>query len=250
MKETAIIDSGFALAGFTSGSQGIWSRNEPSDPPTRDYVSLSEKLGIPLSHFIRPYQAGGCKVEIVTSEQGGSGVIRDNDLKKVDGLITAEKGVVLSIIAADCVPVYLLDKKAEAVGLLHCGWRSATGALMHNAVERMKELGAAASEIQVIIGPHICTECYEVGDDVRTEYANGFAPQELESIFEQHGGGLHLSLLSAIRLKAIAEGIADKNITAVNGCTCHDTAYFSYRRGDRGKQNLAYIMMNNNTKQR
>jgi len=243
MKEITIIDNSFALAGFTSGKEGIWSRNEPSDPPTNDYTALSEKLEIPLSRFIRPYQAGGDKVGTVGSEHGGSGVIKDNDLRKVDGLITDEKGLILSIIAADCVPVYLLDKKAEVIGLLHCGWRSAAGMLIHNAVERMKELGAVTSDIQVIIGPHICAKCYEVGDEVRTEYATAFAQKELESVFEQREGRLYLSLLETIRLKAIAEEIPEKNISILNDCTCHDTSYFSYRRGDRGRQNLAYIFM-------
>lgn len=243
MKETTMIGSSFALAGFTSGNEGIWSRNEPLDPPTDDYISLSEKLGTPLSRFIRPYQAGGARVEIVGAEHGGSGVIKDNELKKVDGLITAEKGIVLSIIAADCVPVYLLDKKAKVIGLLHSGWRSAAGELIQNAAESMKKLGAAPSDIQVIIGPHICAECYEVGEDVRNEYARVFAPKELDILFAQRGEKLHLSLTETIRLKATAEGIKPENITAVNGCTCCDKAYYSYRRGDRGKQNLAYIMM-------
>ena len=243
MKEITMIDNGFALAGFTSGSEGIWSRNEPLDPPTNDYTALGESLWIPLQRFIRPYQAGGDKVETVSAEQGGSGVIKDNDLKKVDGLVTAEKGVVLSIISADCVPLYLVDEKAEVIGLLHCGWRSAAGALIHNAVEHMKGLGAAPRDIQLMIGPHICRKCYEVGEEVRIEYAKVFSPKELESLFEQRGKNIFLSLTETIRLKAIAEGIDDKKITAVNDCTCHDAAYYSYRRGDRGKQNLAYIMM-------
>lgn len=249
MKEITIIDSDLALAGFTSGNEGIWSRNEPLDPPTSDYTALSERLVLPLSDFIRPYQAGGEKVEIVTSEQGGSGVIKDNELKKIDGLVTAEKGIVLSIIAADCVPVYLLDKKAEVVGLLHCGWKSAAGELIHNAVERMKELGAATSETQVIIGPHICAECYEVGEEVHTEYAGVFASKELQSIFARRGGRLYLDLSKAIQIKLTTEGIPEKNLSSVNECTCHDTAYYSYRRGDRGKQNLAYIMMKQHEKE-
>ncbi|WP_024861926.1 polyphenol oxidase family protein [Ruminococcus flavefaciens] len=243
MTETVIIDNGFTLAGFTSGNEGIWSRNAPLDPPTSDYVRLSEKLGIQLSRFLRPYQAGGDRVETVTSEQVGSGVIKDSDFKKVDGLVTAEKGIVLSIIAADCVPVYLIDNRAEVAGLLHCGRKSAAGVLLHNAIERMKELGAVPSEIQVTIGPHICADCYEVGEEVRAEYAKAFAPKELESIFELQGESLHLSLRSAIRLKAAAEGISSQNITAINCCTCCHKEYYSYRRGDRGKQNLAYIMM-------
>lgn len=243
MKEITIIDNGFAFAGFTSGNEGIWSRNEPFDPPTGDYTALSDKLRKPLSGFIRPYQAGDDKVEIVGAEHGGSGVIKDNDLKKVDGLITAEKGIVLSVIAADCVPVYLLDEKAEVIGLLHSGWKSAAGSLIHNAVERMKELGAVTQDIQVIIGPHICPECYEVGADVYTFYAGVFSDKDLERIFVSRDEGRYLDLAQAIRLKLITEGVPDRNISAANECTCHDTAYYSYRRGDRGKQNLAYIMM-------
>ncbi len=243
MKEITMIESGFALAGFTSGYEGIWSRNEPSDPPTNDYTALSKSLGVPLQNFIRPYQAGGDKVGTVTSEHGGSGVIKDNDLKKVDGLVTAEQSIVLSIIAADCVPVYLADEKAKVIGLLHCGRRSAAGELIHNTVERMKELGAAPQDIKLIIGPHICSKCYEVGEEVRTEYAKVFAPKELDSLFEQRGKRIFLSLTETIRLKAAAEGLSANNISSVNDCTCHDTAFYSYRRGDKGKQNLAYIMM-------
>ena len=243
MKEITIIDNDLALAGFTSGNEGIWSRNEPSDPPTGDYVSISEKLRIPLYRSIRPYQAGGDKVGIVGAEHGGSGVIKDNDLKKVDGLITAEKSLVLSIIAADCVPVFLIDQKAEVIGLLHCGWLSAAGMIIHNAIEHMQKLGAVPSDIQVIIGPHICAECYEIGEEVRTEYAKVFNKNELESLFNNRSKNLYLSLSKTIYLKSRAEGIHENNISAVNDCTYHDTGYYSYRRGDRGHQNLAYIMM-------
>ena len=128
------------------GENGIWTRNEPFDPPADDYAALSSKLGIPLSRFIRPYQASGDKVETVTAKHGGSGVIKDNELKRTDGLVTAEKGVALSVIAADCVPVYLIARSAGVIGLLHCGWRSAAGELLHNGIAAMKELGASPAE--------------------------------------------------------------------------------------------------------
>ena len=243
MKDTTILNSSFALAGFTSGREGIWSRNEPLDPPTSDYTLLSNKLGLPLHKFIRPYQAGGEKAAIVSSEHGGSGVIKDNDLKKTDGLITAEKGLVLSIIAADCAPVFMFSEKAGIIGLLHCGWRSAAGLLISSGIECMKSLGADPSEIQVIIGPHICTDCYETGEDVYAAYSNSFAGNELDRIFRHRSSRLHLDLAQAIRFKATAEGISKTNISAVGDCTCHDTAFYSYRRGDRGRQNLAYIVL-------
>jgi hypothetical protein len=243
IKDITIINSNFAFAGFTSGNEGIWSRNEASDPPTKDYASLAEKLGIPLTKVIRPYQAGGDKVEIVGSEHGGSGVIKDNELKKVDGLVTAEKGLVLSVIAADCVPLYLIDKKDGVTGILHCGWKSAAGTLVYNAVRKIQELGASPADIKVIIGPHICEECYEVGEEVRNEYANSFTETELENIFSTRNKRLYLDLSEAIRIKFAAEGIISRNISDARDCTFHNSSLYSYRRGDRGKQNLAYIMM-------
>ena len=243
MKNVTVTNDDFSHGGFTSGMRGIWTRNEPLDPPTNDYVTLSDMLGVPLSQIIRPYQASGDKVRIVDSSYGGSGVIKDNELKKVDGLITAENNLVLSIIAADCVPVYLIEKKAGIIGLLHCGWRSASGFIIRNAVECMRKLGASPDRIQIIIGPHICPDCYEVGEDVKNTYAEFFSHNELDKLFTLHDKKLHLNLLQTIRIKSVSEGIPVQNITDVNECTFHNTSFYSYRRGDRGKQNLAFLMM-------
>lgn len=243
MKEITVIDNDFVYGGFTSGSSGIWTRNEPFDPPSADYVSLGARLGISLSRVVRPYQASGDKVEIVSSEHGGSGVIKDNELKQVDGLVTVEKGFALSVIAADCVPVYLADKSAEVIGILHCGWRSAAGELFDNAVRKMCVMGASPAKIEVIIGPHICADCYEVGDNVRSEYAEKFTEKEIGNMFFNRHERLYLNLSCAVSAKILKAGISSENISEVRACTCCDRKFYSYRRGDRGLQNLAYIIM-------
>lgn len=243
MKYLTIIDDNNAYGGFTSGDNGVWSREKASDPPTDDYKALGSRLGVPLTRIIRPYQAGGDKAEIAGAEHGGAGVIKDDPFKKTDGLVTAEKGLVLSIIAADCVPVYLIDKKAGVVGLLHCGWRSAAGMLIHNGVQRMIELGASSADIQMTIGPHICCGCYEVSEEAAKEYAGAFTAAELNEIFDLSSGSRRLDLAKAVTFKAAAEGILPGNISDAGECTCHDMSYYSYRRGDRGRQNLAFIMM-------
>ena len=65
MKSITIINDEFSFGGFTSGNDGIWTRNVPSDPPTVDYTSLSDSLGVPLTKIVRPYQASGDIVEVV-----------------------------------------------------------------------------------------------------------------------------------------------------------------------------------------
>ena len=243
MKHETLIDNSFALGGFTSGEHGIWTRNEPDDPPTEDYTSLGEMLGVPLTRIVRPYQANGSKAAIVGNGHGGSGVIRGNDLTRTDALVTAQKGLVLSIIAADCAPVYLTEPEAGVIGLLHCGRQSAAGDLLHNAIGLMKELGAAPGHIKMTIGPHICRRCYEVGEEVRCEYTVAFSASELGEIFRVSEGRLYLDMSAAITIKAEREGILPGNIVSSGDCTCHGSGYYSYRRGDRGTQDLAYLIM-------
>ncbi|MCR5600101.1 MAG: laccase domain-containing protein [Ruminococcus sp.] len=54
---------------------------------------------------------------------------------------------------------------------------------------------------------------------------------------------LYLSLGRAISLKAGQDGICCNNIRMTGICTCCGNSYYSYRRGDRGRQNLAFFMM-------
>ena len=238
-----IIDDSFAISGFTAGNEGIWTRNEPTDLPTMDYSSLSKELCVPFERIIRPYQANASRVAIVGYEHGGSGVIKGNNLTQTDGLVTSEKGLVLSIIAADCVPVYLADRQAEIIGLLHCSRQSLAGDLIHNGIRCMKELGAVPQRITATLGPHICSDCYEVSEEIKNEFADSFSESEFERIFITRGEKLYLDMSKSIAVKLLREIKSSSNINVIENCTCHGSGYYSYRRGDRGHQNLAYIMM-------
>lgn len=243
MKKEILFDNAFAFGVFTAGNNGVWTRNRASDPASADYVSLSAELGISTDKMVRPYQANDEKVAYVGLEHGGCGVIKEDPFVKTDGLVTDCKRLMLSIIAADCVPIYLTEPKAEVIGLLHCGRQAAAGNILHNAVQKMRSFGAAAENINVIIGNHICGKCYEVGEDVFHEFEASFDNAELKSIFRINEKRYHLDLARAIVIKAEREGICGENISIKENCTCCDSSYYSYRRGDRGKQNLAFIMM-------
>ena len=245
MKIDSIINDDLVFGGFTAGNSGIWTRNKADDPASEDYLALSRQLDIPTEKMVRPYQINGEKAAIVDEKHGGCGVIKEDPLTQTDGLVTDVRGVMLSIIAADCVPVYLTEPFAGVIGLLHCGRQAAAGKLLHNAVEKMNELGAVTDRINVVIGHHICEKCYEVGDDVRADFSESFSADELEMIFSSYGGKYHLDLAKALVLKAEQEGISAGKIRLSGECTCCSNSYYSYRRGDRGKQNLAFLMMKN-----
>jgi polyphenol oxidase len=86
---------------------------------------------------------------------------------EADGLVTAEPGVVLAVLTADCAPVLLADPAAGVVGAVHAGWRGLAAGVVEAGVAAMAELGADPAACAGLVGPAVGGCCYEVGPDVR-----------------------------------------------------------------------------------
>ena len=164
---------------------------------------------------------------------------------EADGIVTAEKGLPIFCFIADCVPVLLWDEKNRAAGAIHCGWRSAVGDILKNAVDAMVSLGAEVQDIRAAIGPSIGACCFETDDDVPdaiTEWLSG----ETEGLFVRRADGktmVDLRLSNARRLLQL--GVPVQNIDLSDECTfCSHDKYWSHRytKGKRGSQ-AAVIML-------
>jgi YfiH family protein len=88
-------------------------------------------------------------------------------LGEADGLVTADPGVVLAVLTADCVPVLLADPAAGVVGAVHAGWRGLAAGVVEAGVAAMAGLGADPAACVGLVGPAAGGCCYEVGPDVR-----------------------------------------------------------------------------------
>jgi hypothetical protein len=84
-----------------------------------------------------------------------------------DGLVTAEPGVVLAALTADCAPVLLADPAARVVGAVHAGWRGLAAGVVEAGVAALAELGADPAATVAVVGPAVGGCCYQVGVDVR-----------------------------------------------------------------------------------
>ena len=84
-----------------------------------------------------------------------------------DGLVTADPGVVLVVLTADCAPVLLADPGAGVVGAVHAGWRGLAAGVVEAGVAAMAELGADPGAMVGLVGPAVGGCCYEVGPEVR-----------------------------------------------------------------------------------
>jgi YfiH family protein len=124
-------------------------------------------LGAGLDQLVVADQVHGIGATVVTGVDAGRGARKAADaLAATDALVTAESGVVLAVLVADCAPVVLFDPDARVLACVHAGWRGALGGVVESALGAMTGLGARTERILAGIGPAVDPDRYEVGGDV------------------------------------------------------------------------------------
>lgn len=180
-----------------------------------------DSLEVNNASLVCAHLVHGNQVQKVSHEEGGKIV------KGVDGLITDEKGVFLSITVADCLPVFLYDKEKEAVGIAHGGWRGLSQNILEAAIQKMIQgFGSKTENIIVAIGPGIGQCHFEVEDDVLSNFKE-YLPDALVT----KGDKTFLDLKEIAKIQLMKSGVKDENIEISPECThCLQEKYFSYRR--------------------
>ncbi len=148
-----------------------------------------------------------------------------------DGHATNERGTLLTVTVADCIPVYLAVPQKGAIALLHAGWRGAAAGVLGRGVELLKwRAFAKASDIVMHCGVGICGACYEVGSEVATCFGlpESAAPVPLD--------------LRAI-LARQAQDLGIEQVTISSACSAHNRdRFFSHRAsGGRDGRMVAYL---------
>ncbi len=144
---------------------------------------------------------------------------------EADGSVTADAGVVLAVLTADCLPVLLASHDGSALAAAHAGWRGLCDGVLEQAVATM---AAPADALQAWLGPAISQVHFEVGDEVRDAFLAADAAADAH--FEPNPRGRwQADLYGLARQRLAAAGVA-----AVYGeprCTYGDAArFYSYRR--------------------
>jgi YfiH family protein len=146
---------------------------------------------------------------------------------EADAMVTAEPGLLLGILTADCTPILLADPVAGVIGAAHAGWRGAAAGICKATVLAMVKLGAQPARIVAAIGPTISGENYEVGPQFAADLLKLY-PQSRARISVPEGGVEHFDLPGFIedRLSSMGVGVMER----VGGCTyAHSQRYFSHR---------------------
>jgi len=148
-----------------------------------------------------------------------------------DALVTDQRGIMVAVRTADCVPVLMHDSKRKIVAAVHAGWRGAVAGIVGKTIAVMEsQFGTVPDHVQVSIGPSAGVCCYEVDQTVLDKLPEA-CPDYQRVVRGQRDGKAHLDLKMLIREQARNAGIQQDSITCVNLCTiCHEDLFFSYRR--------------------
>lgn len=144
-----------------------------------------------------------------------------------DGLLTASE-VTLCVTVADCMPIYLYDRRIGVKGLLHSGWKG-TGILVHALGTLKERFGSRPGDLEVVMGPCIGSCCYNVDRERGDLFA---ALWGREAVVERNGVP-YLDLRAAN--EAILSAMGVDAVTVVTDCTGCGGPYGSFRRDGPGR---------------
>ena len=181
-------------------------------------------------------QVHGDKIVVVNE-----GYIHEKkSIEEADAVVTDQKKVAIAVRTADCVPLFLYDSQNEIIGVVHAGWKGTEQNISGKTVALMKKIwGSDPAQIQVALGPSIRECCYEVGEEVVTEFRKaGFSA----GIVRKKDGATFLDLKKANREMIEAEGIAC--IHDLTLCTsCRQDLFFSARRDAQGGRQVNFVQL-------
>lgn len=226
-----------------------FTRGDEAADVAENYRRMARALGTSPERMVASHQTHTTNIRAVTGEDAGKGVVRPRDYEDVDGLITDVPELMLVTYYADCVPVYLADTKGRAVGLLHAGWRGTAGRIAAKGIAAIEEhYGVPPTDLAAAVGPSICRDCYEIGEDVAQEFIQAFAKEEAAQILfyqgEKQGQKKYqLDLWKANELVLRAAGVPAERIYVTDLCTCCNPRFLFSHRATGGKRgNLAAFL--------
>lgn len=228
---------------------------------SKNLGALAEDMGSNLDHLVVTHQLHTANVKMIGEDDLGywkSVEIEDG----IDGLITNVPNACLVVYGADCPSIYIVDPVKHAIGLVHAGWKGTFGKIPEVAIAMMQSAyGSNPADMYAAIGPSICEDCYEMGDEIYDMLAEQWSKEDAGLLMKRHPasqepdasdkndiypgqGKYHLDLWTANRLTLERAGIPTDHIEVTNLCTCCNVDDFYSYRAHKMENEQAALLVN------
>jgi YfiH family protein len=151
-------------------------------------------------------------------------------LPEGDGLITSQLNLALVVATADCLPILIHDPEGRQIAACHVGWRGVANRILPKILARLKEKSASTADFQVVIGPHILSESFEVGLDVAKTLVESVEHGESARDAHPDPTKARVDLNKLVLLQAREFGLQDNQLHFDPRNTYTDTRLASFRR--------------------
>lgn len=225
---------GVSTDAYSSLNLGVNTKDKKS-AVLNNFKIFAEAMDTEVSIMVLSHQVHSANIRTVTKNDCGKGILKQSDIREVDGLICAEKGVAIATFYADCTPILMLDTKNRVVASVHSGWRGTVSKIAQKTVFKMRdEFGSLPSDIICVTGPSIKQCHFEVGEEVFSEFESSFG--SLAEKYTIRKNNKFYIDTDALNFSSLVEsGIPKENIDICPLCTyCNNDIFFSHR-GDGGK---------------
>ena len=210
-------------AGFTT--LDLVPDDLPADDGARRFARL---LGVPEAPVARLKQVHGAAV--VEARGGDSGEVAVAGV--ADAIVTTERGLVVAVVTADCVPIVLADLEAGVLAAAHAGWRGTAARVAEAALGALEARGGSAARAWALFGPSISRDRYEVGPEVLAALDGTLPPG---AVVPGRGDRSFLDVAACNEAALLARGLRPERVLRPALCTFGPPVRFcSYRRdGER-----------------
>lgn len=210
-----------ALAGTTLRDFG--GGFSPGNQRAADMGRLARRLNAPV---VMPRQVHGTRVVDAVTGAG----------EEADAIVCSDASLAVAIVTADCLPVMIMDPESGTRAACHAGWRGLAAGVIENTLTHFP----TPDRIQVWIGPAICQDHFEVGNDVLDAFVA--ADSADAGHFVVNGRGRWQADLPGLAVARLKRG-GVRHISCSRECTfCDPRRFFSHRRDGSPGRHCSFIV--------
>lgn len=175
---------------------------------------MATHLGQPAPRLVLMEQVHGAQVAVVHDVPAVA--------PRADAVVSTVPGLALAALVADCTPILLWDREGPAYGAVHCGRPGLVVGVVAAAVAALRDLGAR--DLVAVVGPSVCSRCYEVPADLCAQVADQLPATRAVS----WTGTPALDVAAGAVSQLTEQGVSLH--AWVSGCSREDARLFSHRR--------------------